>query len=231
MAAPSLKILFVDDEKDLVWLISELLSRAGYEVDTAGSADEGLRLLRANEYDLVITDRHMPPGEDGITMLQKAGDRIANIPVWVMTANPDIGPAPYQVLTKPVDVDFFLRLVNDALEPARQRAVDRAVVPAAASGEPTKIDFILYISAASPASLKATRNMMRLIDQYPPGVIGFRLRDLAKEPIRDVDEDRVTFTPTLVKRGPAGRAWVIGDLDNIKYVADLIAAAGVEKKS
>lgn len=93
-----------------------------------------------------------------------------------------------------------------------------------------QIEFVLYVSAASPASVKAIGNLTRLLRQYDEGAVLLRIRDLSKEPLRGNEEDRVTFTPTLVKRSPPPRTWVVGDLDNIKFVADLIGYAGVEKK-
>lgn len=94
-----------------------------------------------------------------------------------------------------------------------------------------KIDFVLYVSASSPSSLKATRNLLCLLEDYAAGEVRLRIRDLSKEPIGVGDEDRVTFTPTLVKRTPAPRAWVVGDLENISYVVDMITVAGAEKRS
>jgi hypothetical protein len=93
-----------------------------------------------------------------------------------------------------------------------------------------KIVFVLYISAASPPSLKALRNMNTFLEQYPDSDISFEVRDLATDPLQDMEDDRITFTPTLVKRSPAPRTWIVGDLENTKFIADLVAYAGVEKK-
>lgn len=93
-----------------------------------------------------------------------------------------------------------------------------------------QIEFVLYVSADSPASVKAIRNLTRLLRQYEEGEVALAIRDLSTQPLVAADEDRVTFTPTLVKRTPPPRTWVVGDLDDIKFVADLIGYAGVEKK-
>lgn len=226
------RILYVDDEPDLLDTVGELLRLSGYAVDTAGSADAGVRALEQQRYDLVITDLLMPPGDDGVTMLRRAAAHLHGAATCVMTANPDlVPPTDAIVLAKPMDVEVFLAAVHRALAPHRQallaRAVEETRVAAAAAA---KLELVLYVSAASAASLKASRNMLRLLAAYPHGAIAFRIRDLAKEPIAAGEDDRITFTPTLVARRPGPRAWIVGDLENIKPVRELIAAAGVTPK-
>ncbi len=54
------KVLVVDDDKNLRALCSEVLSIAGYKVDTANDGMDGLDMINRNEYDLVLTDINMP---------------------------------------------------------------------------------------------------------------------------------------------------------------------------
>jgi DNA-binding NtrC family response regulator len=56
------RILFVDDEQDLVQIAAQMLSHLGYEVTTSLSSNEALELFRVNpeRFDLVITDMTMP---------------------------------------------------------------------------------------------------------------------------------------------------------------------------
>jgi CheY-like chemotaxis protein len=58
------KILVVDDEKDLVYILKALLSRNGYSVIEANSGEECLDLLEREEPDLIFMDIMMP-GMDG----------------------------------------------------------------------------------------------------------------------------------------------------------------------
>lgn len=97
--------------------------------------------------------------------------------------------------------------------------------------DPTKIEFVLYVSRFSQASIKAMRNLERLLDEYDRREVHLVVRDLAEEPLAEDESDRITFTPTLVKRRPLPKTWVVGDLENTKFVADLLAYAGVAKKS
>jgi signal transduction histidine kinase/CheY-like chemotaxis protein len=71
--APSLhglRVLVVDDEPDSRELITAALSRCGADVASAGSAEEGLALLKAMRPHVLLSDIEMP-GEDGYSLLRK----------------------------------------------------------------------------------------------------------------------------------------------------------------
>ncbi len=57
------RILLIEDDVDFRWMLSEMLKREGYEVQTAGNGEEGVRLLDQNTFDLIITDIIMPEKE------------------------------------------------------------------------------------------------------------------------------------------------------------------------
>ena len=57
-------ILVIDDEKGILQLIRQALTRFGYHVDTAGDGREGIQKFDDGNYDIVITDIRMP-GIDG----------------------------------------------------------------------------------------------------------------------------------------------------------------------
>jgi len=54
------RILVVDDEPDIVYLVSQMLRKEGYEVETAYSGDEALRRLDEIKPDLILLDVMMP---------------------------------------------------------------------------------------------------------------------------------------------------------------------------
>ncbi len=57
------RILLIEDDQDFRWMLSEMLKREGYEVQTADNGDEGVRLLEEGSFDLIITDIIMPEKE------------------------------------------------------------------------------------------------------------------------------------------------------------------------
>ena len=54
------KILIVDDERSIRELLEIFLKKEGFVVSTASSAEEGLALAKATEFDLIISDIKMP---------------------------------------------------------------------------------------------------------------------------------------------------------------------------
>ena len=61
------KILVVDDNNDLRTIVSKILSRLGYEVSSADSSENGLRIFLKNKFDIVLSDFEMP-GMDGVAL-------------------------------------------------------------------------------------------------------------------------------------------------------------------
>lgn len=83
------KILVCDDEREVVQLVSHLLEGVGYEVQGCFDAEEALRHLHEDSFDLAILDIMMP-GVDGFELLRRmradSNPRIADVPVIFLTA-------------------------------------------------------------------------------------------------------------------------------------------------
>src|SRR5688572_29029152 len=81
------RVLVVDDEKDLVDLISYNLTRGGFEVLTAYDGKDALELAQREVPDLVVLDL-MLPGLDGTEVARrlKADSRTAGVPIVMLTA-------------------------------------------------------------------------------------------------------------------------------------------------
>lgn len=81
------RIIYIEDEQEMIDLVRLILSRKGYEVKGAIGGQEGLDLIRSNPPDLVLLDLMMPD-MDGWEVYQqmKANEATRNIPVIVITA-------------------------------------------------------------------------------------------------------------------------------------------------
>ena len=64
--ATGAKILVVDDNDVFLIVVSKMLSRLGYEVSAADSAENGLSIFLKNKFDVVLSDFEMP-GMDGVS--------------------------------------------------------------------------------------------------------------------------------------------------------------------
>jgi CheY-like chemotaxis protein len=88
MFARQQRILIVDDEPDCLFILENILTRAGYLVDKALGGDAALRKLGQKRYDLVLTDLAMP-GTSGLEVIAavKSDPGFAHIPVLATTAH------------------------------------------------------------------------------------------------------------------------------------------------
>ncbi len=82
------KILFVDDDRELVGLLKERLSANGYDVVTACDGNQGFEIAKRESPDLIISDVVMPE-KDGWTFARelKADEDTRHIPMIMLTCN------------------------------------------------------------------------------------------------------------------------------------------------
>lgn len=116
------RILVVDDEENMLKLLQRVLSKEGYEVRTAASGSEAIRLLRDEDFDLIISDLVMPV-LSGIDLLQEAKARKPDTQFILITAHGSIGSAveamktgAFDYLTKPFQREEILLAVHKALK-------------------------------------------------------------------------------------------------------------------
>ncbi|MCE5309794.1 MAG: sigma-54 dependent transcriptional regulator [Acidobacteriales bacterium] len=114
------RILVVEDEEKLRRVLELQLQTAGFEVDKAGTAEEGLRL--ADHADMVLTDLRLP-GMDGLELLGLLRRQNSQLPVIVMTAYGTVESAveamkagAVDFLMKPFSLDHLMAVVNKAIE-------------------------------------------------------------------------------------------------------------------
>lgn len=80
-----MRILIVEDDKDVATFIKTGLEQAGYVVDHAESGKDGLFLATTEAYDVLIVDR-MLPGVDGLTIIRTLRASDIKVPVLVLSA-------------------------------------------------------------------------------------------------------------------------------------------------
>ena len=83
----SARVLVVEDEQAIRLALKGLLTRERYEVELAESAERALEMLRANEYDLVLTDLALGRGANGMDVLKAAKEIRSGIAVVMITAH------------------------------------------------------------------------------------------------------------------------------------------------
>jgi CheY-like chemotaxis protein len=230
---PPRRILLVEDDEDTRQLLAVALEAQAYEVAQAGDAEDGLEALRKGRFDMILTDYDLP-GKTGAAMLREANALrlVDGAATLVVTAHPDPeGVADASLVRKPLDLEKFLLKIRRIFESMSVRTVQASGSASSSdAAEAVGVELTLYISPTSPPSMKARRNMERLIADFPAARIGFEVLDLSREPER-AESDNVVFTPTLVKRRPEPRAWFLGDLSDRRVVADILHMCGIEPVS
>ena len=119
------KILFADDDPQVCGGLGKCLIRAGFECDFADTGAKAVELLRAREYDVLLSDINMP-GNCGLELIESIPAIADGLPVILLTGNPTMETATRSVrlrvmayLTKPPDIEELCRLVASAVAERR----------------------------------------------------------------------------------------------------------------
>jgi CheY-like chemotaxis protein len=80
------RILVIDDDGDILEILGEMLTDAGYEVVEASSGGEGIKLYRQNPFDLVITDLVMPE-KDGLEVVMELHKDFPDLKIITLSGN------------------------------------------------------------------------------------------------------------------------------------------------
>ena len=116
------KILVVDDEDFQRDLLKKLLSKVGYEVETAESPEVAMSLLAAEDYPVIITDLIMLD-MDGVEFCQRVRETNSKTVIIALTGHSDlydmeklkaVGFDNY--LTKPIKVEVIKQAVEQGLK-------------------------------------------------------------------------------------------------------------------
>jgi DNA-binding response OmpR family regulator len=225
-------ILLVEDDADIRDLLTTLLQIAGFQTTACSTAEAALEELREQPFDLVLTD-YMLPHRTGGWLLQQASEEglLDATPVLVVTAHPN--PADvrdYEIVQKPFDLDDLVGKVRRRLGAEgskRPRMPISAPLISKRPGDqgdgdcPDPIELVLYVSAHSPRSAAAIENIKRVVSRFASSRVQLTICDLSQEPTGG-DADSVAFTPTLVKRSPGPRTYILGHLANPEVLVELL---------
>src|SRR6266516_2709930 len=116
------RILIIDDERPILITLEALLERHGYQVDTAPTASQGLKLLKSKSPSLVLLDLQLPDAQ-GLEMLDQIKTELPDMQVIILTAHDSLHNAiesikrgAYHFISKPYAPEELLSLVENALE-------------------------------------------------------------------------------------------------------------------
>ncbi|MGC9376949.1 response regulator transcription factor [Streptomyces sp. MH13] len=206
------RLLLVEDDRELVGMLSGILRDEGYAVDVAADGQRGLHLGLSRQYDVLVVDRRLP-ALDGLDLVNRLRSRAVRTPVLLLTAmgtvhdrvdGLDAGADDY--LVKPFELDELsarLRaLCRRALEAtdvlrigSGRLHVGRREVELA-SGEQVALaarEFaLLWVLASRPATVHSRAELRRLVFQEAPAssivdtYVYYLRRKLGRQVVRTV---------------------------------------------
>jgi EAL domain-containing protein (putative c-di-GMP-specific phosphodiesterase class I) len=133
-AATKTKVLLVDDDDAVRNAFRRVLESRGFQVFACQSGSEALERLASGGYDAMVSDVRMP-GMSGLKLLRAVREHDLDLPVILVTGNPDLGSATeaveygaFQYLIKPVENERLGQAIERAATAGRMARVKREYV-------------------------------------------------------------------------------------------------------
>jgi len=220
------KVLVVDDERDLVDLISLNLQRQGYEVITAHDGKVGLELARKQLPDLIILDLMMPglSGQEVVTRI-KGDPQTATLPILMLTARGEetdiivglsLGADDY--VTKPFSVKVLVARVAAVL---RRKAGNESPQQQLFNAGPLAIDQSRHEITLQGKSVNVTPTEFKLLT----ALAAARGRVLSRDQLTDrvmgadvyVTDRAIDVHVTAVRKKLGDFAWMVHTVRGVGY--------------
>jgi DNA-binding NtrC family response regulator len=168
-------VLVVDDEKTVCSSCRKILTREGYNVDVASSGKEALAKVKANGFDVVVTDWKMPE-IDGIEVARRIKEEDPNIEVILITGYPSVETS----------IEAIRSGVSDYVpKPFTPQELSDALIRALEKGQAVPADLVLD----------------RLIEK---GVVSPKALPQAVERVEEEVKPRPAVTPVPVEEPKVG---------------------------
>ena len=128
---PQKRLLVIDDEENMRHMLSKVLGKTGYNVETASNGHEGLKMIQNTDFEFILCDIKMP-NMSGMDFLKAARDKIRTTTVIMMSAYGTIDTAieamklgAYDYISKPFKTDEVYLTLKKAEERESLRQENR----------------------------------------------------------------------------------------------------------
>lgn len=222
-------ILVVDDEKDIVDLITYNLQRNGYDVLCALNGTEALELAQKHAPDLVVLDL-MLPGIDGTEVARrlKADPRTASLPIIMLTAKGEetdvvvgltLGADDY--VTKPFSMKILLARLSSVLRRAEQGATTDAAEAGILKAGPLTIDTSKHEVSVNGELARLTLTEFKLLT----ALVNARGRVLTRDQLMDkamgadvfVTDRAIDVHVTAIRKKLGSANWLVHTVRGVGY--------------
>lgn len=173
MAAPAkaagAHVLVVDDDEDILRLLTMRLRARGFRVSAVGSAEQALAQIAVDPPRVVVSDVRLP-GQDGLALFEEIRRTRPTLPVILLTAHGNIPDAVdatsrgvFGYLTKPFDSQILLEKIDRALQLSAPTPHDGELPPVTAAGDDAWMAGVIFRSSRM-AELMAEARMIAASD-------------------------------------------------------------------
>jgi DNA-binding NtrC family response regulator len=118
-----MKVLFVDDEIDLIEVIIKRMTKRNIEAVGISDGNQAIALIEKDAFDVVVLDVKMPGGRNGIEILKEIKCRWPLIEVIILTGHAVLDAAragmengAFDFMVKPADIDELYYKIKDAYQ-------------------------------------------------------------------------------------------------------------------
>jgi len=116
------KVLLVDDDYVVRCTLAAVLEERGFDVTSAATVSEALKLISSNSYDVLLSDLHMPGAGDGLTVVSAMRHANPKAVTMLLSAFPEMDAAAHailrqadQILVKPMAVTALVEAIMERL--------------------------------------------------------------------------------------------------------------------
>jgi len=120
---PNIRVLLVDDDDLVRSVLEEVLLQFDFTVTTASNVSEALTHIGSTQFEVLLTDLHMPGAGDGLTVVSAMRHSNPKAVTMLLSAFPEMDAAAQailkqtdQILVKPMDVSALVRAIRQNLE-------------------------------------------------------------------------------------------------------------------
>jgi CheY-like chemotaxis protein len=139
---PKRRILLVDDNDDLLEVLSLVLEQKGFEVAIAHNVNEALKLIAAQRFDVLLSDLQMPDAGDGLTVVSAMRHSNPKAVTFILSGYPQMDNAAKailmqmdEILTKPISPELLVKAINDRLSLGTRSIQKKEAVATILEGE------------------------------------------------------------------------------------------------
>ncbi len=211
--AAKTKVLLVDDDDAVRNAFRRVLESRGYQVFACRSGSEALQRLAAGGFDAMVSDVRMP-GMSGLTLLRAVREHDLDLPVILVTGNPDLGSATeaveygaFQYLIKPIENACLAQAVERAATAGRMARVKREYVEEFGSAT-------FRVGDRAGISAVFERALSSLWVAYQPIVSALDFSLFAHEVLMRSDEPDLPHPNSVLKAGER--------LDRVSQIGDAV---------